>query len=397
MWPSDCRWVLLTVLCAGLLSCSDDETDDELSLPTRTVLAYVAAENSLNSAAVSDVNEMLAAAASLNDGDHLIVYVDNTTLPRIYEITAATTATSMSALTAVQTYDEDLNSASADVLLDIIDWTVAHYPADEYGLILWSHGTGWLPSGSTTSSSARRKTFGVDNGSNTTSNSGSAMDISDMADALAQGPHWLFILFDACFMQSMEIGYELQDYTDWLIASPAEIPFNGAPYTTVVPALFATDFNPQTVVDNYLAAYSGCLLSAVDCSQLSSLATHTADLLLAYKDDILAADLSGVLNYFDYDAYYSRLAIPDCYDPQGVLLQVASEDEMADWKAVLAETVYAPYMSSWYSAYPARYLSVDEEQYSGLSLFIPLDKYDTRHPEFATAYRQTLWGQFVGW
>ena len=381
-----------------MLSCSDDAEDEETAedvAPRRTVLVYMAAENSLSSAATGDVNEMLAAASSLGDDDHLIVYIDNTSLPRIYDITCGETATSMSELTAVRTYEEDMNSASAEVLQDIIEWTVSNYPADTYGLVLWSHGTGWLPSG--TSTSGVRKAYGVDNESNTTSNSGSSMSIADMAAALSQGPHWLFVMSDACFMQSFEIVYELQTYADWLIASPAEIPYAGAPYTAVVPALFAADFDASAVVDNYLAAYTGCLLSAVDCSRLSGLEALTAELLLTYEDDILSADLSDVLNYFDYDSYKSMLAIPDCYDPRGVLLQVATGEELSAWETVLAEAVYAPYMSSWYSAYPGRYLSVDASQYSGLSLFLPLDKYASLYPYFLTAYRQTLWGQYVGW
>lgn len=392
--------VIIVLFCALLMfSCSDDGEEsvlEEVAAPRRTVLAYIAAENSLSSAATSDINEMLAAATTLGDEDHLIVYIDNTSLPRIYDITAGETATAMSALTPVKTYDEELNSASADVLQEVIAWTVTNYPADSYGLILWSHGTGWLPDG-TSSTAAIRRSYGVDNGNNTTSNSGSTMSITDLAAALAEGPHWLFVLSDACFMQSFEIAYELQDYADWLIASPAEIPYNGAPYTSVVPTLFATDFDAADVVDAYLAAYTGCLLSAIDCSRLNTLASTTASLLLAYEEEILSADLNSVLNYFDYDAYSSMLAIPDCYDPRGVLRLTASDEELTAWQTVLEQVVYAPYMSSWYSAYPARYLSVDEEQYSGLALFLPLEKYNSQHPAFATAYRQTLWGQYIGW
>ena len=398
------RVLCAVALCTLLFSCSSDDEDLTVqeTIPTRTVLAYMIAENSLSSAAVSDVNEMLAAATYLGEGDHLIVYIDNTTLPRIYDITANETATTMSALTPVMTYEEDLNSASAEVLQDIIAWTLNNYPADSYGLILWSHGTGWLPNGTSDSSSSsasspKRKTFGVDNESNTTSNSGSTMNLSDLADALEQGPQWEFILSDACFMQSFEIAYELQDYADWLIASPAEIPYDGAPYNTVVPTLFNTTFDAETTVDAYLEAYTGCLLSAIDCSLLNNLAASTASLLLAYEEEILAMDLSNVLNYFDYDAYGTQLPIPDCYDPQGVLLQVATTEELTNWQSVRTQVVYAPYKSSWYSAYPARYLSVDEDQYSGLALFLPLDKYNSRHAEFITAYRQTRWGQYVGW
>lgn len=403
MWRSDTRWCAVLVLCMSLLACSsddDDETREQDTKPTRTVIAYLAAENSLSAAAVSDVNEMLEAASCLENGDHLIVYVDNTQLPRIYDINASTTQTAMSALTPVKEYDEELNSATTDVMREVIDWAVSNYPADEYGLVLWSHGTGWLPKSGTTSA-ARRKTFGVDNGSNTTSNSGTQMNISDIADVLAQEPHFLFVLFDACFMQSMEVACELQGCTDCLIASPAEIPYNGAPYDLILPALFDETFNAQDVVDNYVAAYTyagqyACALSAVDCNLFPEFSTETANLLSNYADSILAADLSGLLNYFDYDTYGTRLAIPDCYDLQGLLLNTLPTAEYTAWKTLLDGCVKTLYSPTWYSEYGG-YHTIDAEQYGGIALFIPLEKYNTRHPEFITAYEQTAWGQTIAW
>lgn len=398
MWPSESRWWLLAI-CLMAIGCSSDEdataVDDSTS--TRTVLAYIAAENSLSAAAVADVNEMLAAASTaLHKGDRLIVYIDNTLLPRIYEINSRTTATSASALTPVKAFDEELDSGSASTLAGIINWTINNYAADSYGLILWSHATGWLPSNEAT---APRRTFAVDNNLNTTANTGTEMNIDSLALAV-NDYHWQFILFDACFMQSMEVADYLNEATDFLIASPAEIPFDGAPYTDILADLFAEDFDATPVVEHYIDAYAtqgGCLLSAIDCSRFEDFANATAELINAHADELLAADLSGALNYFDYDSYYYKLAIPDCYDLQGLLMQVATDGELADWQTLLAETVIQGYSPSWYSSYPATYLSVDEEQYSGISLFVPLDKYTQRHAEFITAYHQTPWAKRLTW
>ena len=401
MWRFDVRRCWPAVLCVALVACSDDEETSEQDVQrTRTVIAYIAAENSLSAAAVSDVNEMLESAGAIPQGDHLVVYVDNTLLPRIYHINASTKQTTMSALTPVEEYTDELDSATPDVMQEIIDWAVSNYPADEYGLILWSHGTGWLPQSSSTAST-RRKTFGVDNGSNTTSDTGTQMNISDMAGVLAQEPHFLFVLFDACFMQAMEVAYELYSYADYIIASPAEIPYNGAPYDLILPDLFAEAFDAGDVVDNYVAAYTyagqyACALSALDCAAFPQCSELAANLLSAYADDILAADYSGVLNYFDYDTYNTRLAIPDCYDLQGVLRQTLPTAEYTAWQAQLDACVYTLYSPTWYSEYGG-YHTIDADQYGGISLFIPLEKYNTRHPEFLSAYEQTAWGQCVAW
>ena len=401
MWRSDSRWWLLALcLTAGACSSDDDDfaTTDE-DAPCRTVLAYIAAENSLSSAAVADVGEMLAAApTALSSGDRLIVFLDNVLLPRIYEINCQTTGTALSALSPVLEFEEELDSSSPQTLADIILWTINNYPADSYGLILWSHASGWLPTSSATASAPRR-TFAIDNGLNTTSNTGTEMTIDSLA--LAVTPYqWEFILFDACFMQSMEVASWLYTCTDFLIASPAEIPYDGAPYTDILADLFARDFDPQPVVEHYVEAYAtkgGCLLSAIDCSRFEDFATATAQLVNAHADELCSADLSGVLNYFDYDSYASKLAIPDCYDLKGLLLQVASSEEMAEWTEAQEQTMESGYSATWYSAYPATYLPVDEEQYSGLTMFVPLEKYTQRHAEFITAYQQTPWASLLTW
>ena len=50
------------------------------------------------------------------------------------------------------------------------------------------------------------------------------MNIEDLKSVLQKAPHFDFIMFDACFMQSVEVAYELRDYCDYYIGFPAENP-----------------------------------------------------------------------------------------------------------------------------------------------------------------------------
>ena len=54
------------------------------------------------------------------------------------------------------------------------------------------------------------------------------------------------------FMQSVEVAYELRDYTDYCIGSPTEIPGPGASYDELVPAMF---FSEDAAVDIAKAYY----------------------------------------------------------------------------------------------------------------------------------------------
>ena len=67
---------------------------------------------------------------------------------------------------------EKQNSADPDVMRSVIGEVVSQYPADSYGLVLWSHGTAWLPS----DYQNKLKAFGQD-GNNW-------MEIDDLAKGL---------------------------------------------------------------------------------------------------------------------------------------------------------------------------------------------------------------------
>ena len=63
------------------------------------------------------------------------------------------------------------NSAEPETLTSVMSVTRTMFPAREYGMFLWSHGTGWLPEGYYST-----KSFGSENGVE--------MDIKDLAKAL---------------------------------------------------------------------------------------------------------------------------------------------------------------------------------------------------------------------
>lgn len=103
-------------------------------------------------------------------------------------------------------------SASGEVLHSVIHDAITAFPAMEYGLILWSHGTGWLPEGvfDTLKHGNRSKfrSFGFD--------SGKEMKITELAENLPV--KFEFIIFDACLMSNIETLYELRNAANYIIA-----------------------------------------------------------------------------------------------------------------------------------------------------------------------------------
>lgn len=103
------------------------------------------------------------------------------------------------------------------------------------------------------------------------------IETTDLADAMADaGLHTEYILFDACYMSSVEVAYELKDVTHYLIASPTEVLSYGFPYITMGKHLLGTP-NYKSIVDSFISFYSSYNLpygtvAVTDCTQLDALA-----------------------------------------------------------------------------------------------------------------------------
>jgi hypothetical protein len=426
--------LLVLAVCVLVSSCSKDDEDKKQTVATRSVLVYISGENSLNSYVASDVNEMLRAKSVLGDDDNLILYVDDTDYPRFYEIKNNTSATSFARLTPVKTYSEEMDSATPETFRKILDYFFNHYKAESYGLVMWSHGSGWVndPSNQTDesrtestltdesqtdealsddSSSASsslasfagvRKTICVDNGRNTTSDSGTRMEVVDMASVLETFPKFEFIMFDACFMQGMEVAYELRNSANYIIGSPAETPGEGAPYQNVLAPMFANPFNPQPLVYNYYSYYGeytsyGVVISAIKTDEFSEFVPVMQDLLASYSflNDSLYS-YSDCLDYFLYSWNFSRtsdvMPYPDYYDIQGIMLKVLSSEDYAKWKTAFDKLVPYKYASAgWYSSYKRGSMVVDQNQCGGVNMYLPLSKYSSN--KFFSYYGRTAWGE----
>lgn len=103
------------------------------------------------------------------------------------------------------------------------------------------------------------------------------IETTDLADAMADaGFHTEYILFDACYMSSVEVAYELKDVTHYLIASPTEMLSYGFPYITMGKHLLGTP-NYKGIADSFISFYSSYNLpygtvAVTDCTQLDALA-----------------------------------------------------------------------------------------------------------------------------
>lgn len=381
--------LLIFVCClTTFAACHHHDDDCETTVADRTVLIYMAGENNLNNAKSNldfikpDLEQMREGTKTMAANNHLLVYVDGADSkqkPYLLELANGLTVDSVA-------MEEDTRTSDPETLLNVMRQAMSKCPANEYALVLWGHASGWLiekdsvASGVwTTPKPAPRKAYGLDTGNNSAGNSGTWMNMPSMARALSMLPKLKFIFADCCHFQCAETAYELRDVTDYIIASPAEIPGEGAPYHTVVPALFEKDTFWQSIVDKYYAQvlHNGyeelyVPLSVVKTSEMQALAQATRNVLNSFVPDLESPypDMTGLIHYYYHGASHKF------YDMNDFILRYASADAYTAWKLALDRAViYKKMATRWMTnvnwGFNYNDFTVTEEKYGGISMFVP--------------------------
>ena len=404
---------LLAVACcaAVLAACHHDADAPATGSLRRVVVVYMAAQNSLGALRqhVEDSTEIMAGRRYLHPHDRVLLFIDDEAAPRLYSIDREHDKPQL-----LRHWTHDACSTDPATLREVLTLAGQAFPAQQYGLVLWSHADGWLPP--TESAEVTPLSFGIDTGKNSLStDNGTQMAVETIAQTIkAAGLRFQYIFFDACLMQCLEVDYALREVTDLVIASPMAIAAAGAYYTHQVRnGLFSPA--PEDIVDIYLADVTdpdlkddyddyGVVLSAVRTAALEPL---TAALRTALPVSLAAgrrsADMSTATNYHAYvRKYYYR---PHYYDAAEALTALLPDEALrTPVLAALSQAVVrkAATPRYWIGPSDTTYQTVDLTTYSGVSLFVPQYIY-TRNAKFTpygdlnTLFQQTEWYSAAGW
>lgn len=380
-------WLLFCLGFFFLTSCEDDPV---AVTPKRTVLVYMAADNNLAHFALEDMDEMKDGMQLVNDELKLLVYIDTGSSARLVELKREGRSVVEN---VVREYGER-NSAGTEETREVFNdvFSNSAYAAESYGLVYWSHADGWAPYGQ----SRQTRWIGQDTG-----DGDNRMNISDFVSILEKSPHFSFIMFDACFMSSVEVAYELRRYTDYYIGSPTENPGPGAPYDLITP-LMSGDNAAVDMASVYFKHYEdkyngginisnsnwtgGTSICVMRTSALEALASATAQALpeekvdgdalsrLVFDYDQRSAYTSSYIGYFDFKQLMGELTDEASFDGW----EQAFEDAIAYWATT--EKNYSQVVGMF-----------PMEGTHGVTHYIPNDN------EFhLNAYRSTSWYQDAG-
>ncbi|NHJ49898.1 MAG: hypothetical protein FK733_19045 [Asgard group archaeon] len=275
------------------------------------VINYLDGDNNLEENAIDDINEM-ESTIGLSGSICSIVLLDRTTGydtsngdwtgTRMYNITSDATSLINSEL--LEDWGE-MNMGDGATLLSFMDYCLDNYTANRYWLNIWDHGGG------------------IDGICWDDSSSGDALTIDEMQSAIdtVTSDHSMtfdVISHDACYMNMIEVGYELKDYADYFVASEEAIPLDGFDYYNIFNQLQADPTMDgstlcELIVDTYETYYtsiSDTALSALNLTMIDSVVTATNYLSTNLSAVISAGDGSAINEAFqNTQSFYSSYIV----------------------------------------------------------------------------------------
>lgn len=268
-----------------------------------------------------------------------------------------------------------------------------NFPADSYGMILSSHGSGWLPAGylngdrqGTTLCAAgqapegavryveRPAPYGIDLktfGQELKSIDGVIWSYEMTLPSLAASlPFNLdYMIIDACLMGCVETAYELRGKVRHLCISPAEILGDGFDYATILSRLLVeTPANVKGVCEDYYNMYESktgvsqsATITMVDCSKMDHLAECCHELFSKYRSQIANVEGGDVQGFFRENMHWF-------YDLKDILVKAGiTYEEQVELTAALDECMV-------YRAHTKQFMNDFEiKTYCGFSMYLPSD------------------------
>lgn len=353
--------------------------EDEPALIKRVVLVYLGGDNNLSAEVVQKSDALCKAWKPVPDGK-LLIYKDAMgSAPQLVEVVQENGKNVQQVLLD---YEEE-NSADKVVFARVIREVKELYPASSYGLLLFSHASGWLPE------QALINPRIAPVGSRSVLMDGKKeMELADFAAAIPDRT-FDFIIFEACFMAGIEVAYELKDKADYILASSAEIVspgfseiYESALHYLYEPVANLTGFG-QTVfnhINNKEGYARSATFSLIKTGEIRPLAVYVSENCnYSLAEDIKTYqhfDRNSYHLFFDFGQYYTSL--------------LGTQNQKAELVRLINNCVV------WKAATPdflINYSGFKVSEHSGLTTYITQESY----PNLNNAYRQLKWKSDFVW
>ena len=427
------RFLAAALVMTAAFGCDKNRhnTEEPESADRRVLLFYECAFNNLGSymqTNMEDQNTGLPAGYIPGKyGDVLLVYSRiykgkydytpvNSYLRRIYKTSKGKVISD-----TLKVFGKETIAASPSTLSAVLTLVREKFPAKGYGMVVSSHGSGWLPAGYYYSPSrfeddhkgevgTSRQGIAVQSvghprlpvpegdlpdtdpfygmtrsiGQDYIKGSyyGHEMSVSEFADAIPY--HLDYLLFDMCFTGGVEVAYGLKDKADYLGLSPAEVLADGMFDYTKITSFLLDRTTPDLegllkdsfgMYDKQSGVYRSSTVNLVRTSGLDNLASVCARMINEYSDALADAPVDDIQGYYRQNRHYFYDLV-DIFEKCG-----ASKADLEDLdKAVDGCVIYKNSTGQFLEEY-------DIKAYSGFSMYLPC----AGTPLLDLYYRKEVW------
>ncbi len=232
------------------------------AVPKWTVMVYMCGDNDLEYFSYLDMDEM-EMVGSTDDSIEIVVLWDRipgyaSTTPtdwdgtRIYHISKHPE----SGVNSSYIDSGEVDMGDPQTAVDFIRHCRENYEAENYMMVFWDHGDGWYE-GIQSDADLERSVCNDDTSYN-------SLSTGELKEILKEGEEILgkkisITGFDACLMQMIEVGYEIREHTDYILASQQTEPGGGWPYEKVLESVVDYPDSPEVIIEKsvqyYIASY----------------------------------------------------------------------------------------------------------------------------------------------
>ena len=425
------RFLAAALVMTAAFGCDKNRhnTEEPESADRRVLLFYECAFNDIGSYMQRNMEDqqkgLPAGHIPGKYGDVLLVYSRiaenghtpvNSYLRRIYKTSKGKVISD-----TLKVFGKETIAASPSTLSAVLTLVKEKFPAKGYGMVVSSHGSGWLPAGYYYSPSRFEDDHKGEVGTSRQgiaaqsvghprlpvpegdlpdtdpfygmtrsigqdyikgSYYGHEMSVSEFADAIPY--HLDYLLFDMCFTGGVEVAYGLKDKADYLGLSPAEVLGDGMFNYTKITSFLLNRETPDLeglfkdsfeMYDKQSGAYRSSTVNLVRTSGLDNLASVCARMINEYSDTLADAPVDDIQGYYRQGRHYFYDLV-DIFEKCG-----ASKADLEDLdKAVDGCVIYKNSTGQFLEDY-------DIKAYSGFSMYLPC----AGTPLLDLYYRKEVW------
>lgn len=369
------KYILLLFIPLWLLTaCKSDEPAPEEVRNEKTLIMYMPWSTNLTGYFYQNIRDMEASIASMGglSNERVIVFICKT--PAEASLFEIKYENGRCRRVDIKSYASPAFTTEAGIA-GILDDIIAYAPAERYSMIIGCHGMGWLPVNRSNAQKSKEKYHWDYTDRPLTRYFGGTTaeyqtDISTLSAAIEDtGIKMEYILFDDCYMASIEVAYELKDVTDYLIASTCEVMACGMPYATMGKHLLGQP-DYQAICDDFYEFYSTYTvpcgtLSVTDMSHIDEMAGLMRHINTSYAFDGYQRDQLQNLDgytptiFYDFSDYVNRLLEQNS----------APESLKTEFEETLNRLV--PYKTNTETFYTATKGPLEINSYSGITTSDP--------------------------